>query len=67
MINHPNRAKGRQRLYLVKLTLDEINAILTTSGNADAYAMSDDFDSEAAGQAFLDALQSATDKLNQAT
>jgi len=65
MINHPNRRKGKPKLYVVKLTLDEINAILATSGNADASAMAEDGD-EAEGQAFLDALQSATDKLHGA-
>lgn len=64
MTNHPNRRKGEPKLYTVKLTLAEINALLSTSGNADAGAMAEDFDSEEEGDLFLADLQCATDKLN---
>lgn len=64
MVNHPNRSKGKPKLYTVKLTLAEINALLGTSGNADARAMAEDFESEEEGDLFLATLQSATDKLN---
>lgn len=63
MVSHPNRRKG-PKLYTVKLTLNEINALLSTSGNADAHAMAHEYKTEAEGDAFLAELESATDKLN---
>lgn len=60
------KKKGGAKLYSVKLTLDEINALLGTSGNADAQAMAEDEATEEEGQAFLDALESATAKLHGA-
>lgn len=55
----------RERQYTFKLTLAEINALLATSGNADAHAMADDMETKAASDAFLAALQSAHDKLQR--
>ena len=56
----------RWKLYTVKLTIDEIDALLATSGNCDARAMADDEETEEEGEAFLDALESATSKLHNA-
>lgn len=63
MVNHPNRTKGRPKLFVAKLTLDEINAIISTAGNADKYAMAEDHPTEAEGNAFLTALDAGIDKL----
>jgi len=65
MINHPNRSKHRV-LYHVRLTLHEINALLGAVGNVDAPAMAHDYETEAEGDAFLAALDSATEKLHGA-
>lgn len=62
MVNHPNRRKG-PKLYTVKLTEGEINAVLGAAGNADAHAMAHDCETEAEGEAFLADLDSAFKKL----
>lgn len=63
MVNHPNRTKGRPKLFTVKLALAEIRAIISTAGNADKYAMAEDHAIKAEGEAYLKALDAGIDKL----
>jgi hypothetical protein len=53
----------KQKRYTVRLTLDEINAVLGAVGNVDAAAMAEDQETEEEGAAFLAALESAIEKL----
>jgi len=59
--------RKKEQRYVVRLTLDEINALLGAVNNVDHGAMAEDYSSEAEGDAFLLALHSAIDKLGKSS